>query len=62
MWAPRITPEGNSEGLAGLLRVRQGDETRQFDLKLSDGQVVLPTGPDALQVDITFAGAGTFEL
>jgi hypothetical protein len=59
VWAHRITPEGNSEGLAGLLRVRLGNETRQFDLKLSGGQVVLPTG--ACQVEITFAEAGTFE-
>lgn len=57
VWAHRITPEGNSEGLAGLLRVSQGDETRQFDLKLSNGQVVVPMVPGACQVDITFSGA-----
>jgi hypothetical protein len=59
VWAHRITPEGNSEGLAGLLRVSQGDETRQFDLKLSKGLVVLPIVPGACQVDITFSGAGS---
>jgi hypothetical protein len=53
-----LTPGGNSERLAGLLQVRQGDETGQFDLKLSGGQVVVPVVPGACEVDITFADAG----
>ena len=55
MWVHRITPEGNSEGMAGLLSVRQGNETRQFDLKLSNGQVVLPVSPGEYQVEITLS-------
>ncbi|HEX7169936.1 MAG TPA: hypothetical protein VF206_03830, partial [Rubrobacter sp.] len=62
VWAHKVTPEGNSVSLAGLLNVRQGDETRQYDLTISDGQVVLPTGPGTCQVDITFTEAGTLEL
>jgi hypothetical protein len=56
VWAHRITPGGNSEGLEGLLRVRQGHETRLFDLKLSGGQVIVPVAGDDCEVDITFAG------
>ena len=51
-----LTPGGTSEGLAGFLQVRQGDEARQFDLKLYGGQVVLPMVGEACNVDITFAG------
>ncbi|HEU4341962.1 MAG TPA: hypothetical protein VFU31_10360 [Candidatus Binatia bacterium] len=42
VWAHRVTHEGGSEGLAGLLEVDHGNETKQFDLKLSGGQVILP--------------------
>jgi hypothetical protein len=55
VWAHKVTPEGDSEGIAGLLHVRQGDETRQFDLKLSKGQVVLPVASGTCQVDIVLA-------
>jgi hypothetical protein len=55
VWAHKVTPEGDSEGIAGLLHVRQGDETRQFDLKLSKGQVMLPVAPGTCQVDIVLA-------
>jgi Tryptophan/tyrosine permease family len=55
VWAHKVTPEGDSEGIAGLLYVHQDGETRQFDLKLSKGQVVLPVAPGACQVDITLA-------
>jgi hypothetical protein len=57
VWAHKVTPEGDSEGIAGLLLVRRGDETRRFDLKLSKGQVVLPVAPGTCQVDITLAEA-----
>jgi hypothetical protein len=53
----RSRPKGDSEGIAGLLYVHQDGETRQFDLKLSKGQVVLPVAPGTCQVDITLAGA-----
>ena len=56
VWAHRITPEGNPEGLTGLLQVRQGDEIRQFNLKLYGGQVVLPMMGEGCEVNITFAG------
>jgi amino acid permease len=58
VWAHRVTPEGYSEGMAGFLQVRQDDDTRRFDLKLSKGQVVLPAAPGSFQVEITLAEAG----
>ncbi|HEY6581112.1 MAG TPA: hypothetical protein VIZ60_08255 [Rubrobacter sp.] len=38
------------------MQVRQGDDARQFDLKLYGGQVVLPMVGEACEVDITLAG------
>ncbi len=57
VWAHRVTPEGSSVSLAGLLNVRQGDETRQFDLRISDGQVVLPMSKEDCKMDIIFTEA-----
>ena len=57
VWAHKVTPEGDSEGIAGSLRVRQGEKTKEFDLKVSKGQVVLPVAPGTCQVDITLAEA-----
>jgi hypothetical protein len=57
VWGHKVTPEGDSEGITGLLHVRQGEETKRFDLKLSKGQVVLPVAPGACQIDITLAEA-----
>ena len=54
MWAHKITPEGDSEGLSALLEVRCGDETTQFDLKLSDGQALLPLTGETCRLEITF--------
>jgi hypothetical protein len=42
VWAHRITPSGDSEGMPALLEVQQGTETQQFDLQSSGGQVLLP--------------------
>jgi amino acid permease len=55
VWAHRITPERDSEGLAARLEVQLGDETRHFDLALSRGEVVLPLTEVSWRVDITFA-------
>jgi hypothetical protein len=57
VWAHKVTSEGDSEGIAGSLRVRQGDKTKEFDLKLSKGQVILPVAPGTCRVDITLAEA-----
>jgi hypothetical protein len=42
VWAHRVTPDGVSESLPALVEVRRGGEIKQFDLKLSGGQVILP--------------------
>jgi hypothetical protein len=58
VWVHRVTLEGISEGLAAELEVRCGDETRQLDLGLSGGQVVLPYTGVPAQVVITFPEEG----
>jgi len=54
VWAHTITPEGDSEGLPALLKVFCGKKKKEFDLKLSDGQVVLPLTGEACKLEITF--------
>jgi hypothetical protein len=55
VWAHRVTPDGNSEGLPALVEAHCGSETKRFDLKLTGGQVVLPFDGRACRVEITFA-------
>jgi len=55
IWAHRITPEGNSEGLSGLLQIQFGSEKKELDLKLSDGQVISPLDGSACHVTISLA-------
>jgi amino acid permease len=58
VWAHRITPAGDSRGLPALLEVHRGGEsaqarTEQFDLRSSDGQIVLPFSGEACRLRIT---------
>jgi amino acid permease len=54
VWAHQITPEGNSEGLPARLQVHCGGEKKEFDLKLSAGQVVLLLNGAACRLELTF--------
>jgi hypothetical protein len=56
VWAHRVTAEGVSEPLPVLVDVHWGDETRRFDLKLSQGQAVTRLGEAACRVRITLPG------
>lgn len=40
--AYQITPNGKYEGLPAFLEVNNGGETKQFDLSLTDGRLLLP--------------------
>ncbi|MGH9369449.1 MAG: hypothetical protein ACRD3M_17480 [Thermoanaerobaculia bacterium] len=55
VWAHRVTPSGDSEGLPRLAQVYEGDEVKRFDLQLLGGQVVLPFTGEATQVKISLA-------
>ena len=55
-WVHRITPDEDSESIAGILRVHNNGETEQFDLKLSTGQVIVPIDPGACRIEITLSG------
>ncbi len=54
VWAHKITPGWDSEGWPALLAVRNSHQKREFDLKLSGGQVVLPLVNEACRLEITF--------
>ena len=53
VWAHKVTPDGNSQGLPALVEFRYGSETKQFDLQLSGGQVVLPVAGEECRIRIT---------
>jgi hypothetical protein len=57
IWAHRVTPEGASEALEVIVEIRCGEDTRRFDLKLSDGQAVVPVSEDDCLVRMTFPEA-----
>ncbi len=57
VWAHRVTPAGESEGLPATIEVRDGDVTRRFDLGLTAGQIVLPFSGGACEVTISLSGA-----
>jgi amino acid permease len=51
----RVTPEGDSEAIGGSILTQTGGQTRRFDIKLANGQVVLPVTDAACRVDIALA-------
>jgi len=57
VWAHTISPEGLSQGLPMLLEVQGGDVTKQFDLRLSDGQVVVPLDGEGCRIKLARAEA-----
>jgi len=57
VWAHRITPEGASEALPVVVEIRCGADTRRFDLKLSNGQAVVPVSQEECVVRMTFPEA-----
>lgn len=54
VWAHKIISGGNSESLPAALEVHSGDEMKQFDLKLSGGQVILQLTGEACWLKIVF--------
>jgi hypothetical protein len=52
VWTHRITPTGDSEALPARVEIRCGGESRQFDLRQSTGQVVVPLSGAPYQVNI----------
>jgi hypothetical protein len=53
IWAHRVTPDHDSEGVPAHLEVHIGDEIRVFELELSGGQFVLPLTQPSWRVVIT---------
>jgi len=61
VWAHRITPEGASEALPVVVEIRCGEDTRRFDLKLSNGQAVVAVSQEECVVRMTFPEADSAE-
>jgi len=55
VWAHTITYEGCSESLPATLHVNSDGGKREFDLRLSDGDVILPFDGKSCLLTITFA-------
>jgi amino acid permease len=54
VWAHRITADGASEGVPALVEVQSAGETRRFDLRLGNGQAILPVTGGDCRVQINF--------
>ena len=54
VWAHRITADGGSDGVPALVEVQSAGETRHFDLRLANGQAILPMTGSECRVQITF--------
>jgi len=54
VWAHRNTYDGYSESLPGILHVDSDNEKREFDLRLFDGEVILPFNGKSCLLTITF--------
>jgi amino acid permease/predicted transcriptional regulator len=52
VWIHRVTPEGDSEAIGGSMTVQTGDDIKRFDIKLAEGQVILPVTDATCRVDI----------
>jgi hypothetical protein len=52
VWAHKVLPSGDSEGLPELLEVQDGATTKRFDLTLSSGHVLLPMGNGRLRLEL----------
>src|SRR5262249_43433190 len=61
VWAHRVTPEGASEALPALVEICCGEDTRRFDLKLSNGQAVVAVSQEGCVVRMTFPEADSAE-
>ena len=53
VWVHAVTPAGSSEGLPAELRVSLGSEEKEFNLRLSAGQVVVPLNGGSCHLTIS---------
>ncbi|MGI5834951.1 MAG: aromatic amino acid transport family protein [Chloroflexota bacterium] len=53
VWVHRVTPDGQSESIPARLEMKCGCEQREFDLKLTGGQVVHPLPESECSLEIT---------
>jgi len=55
VWAHMITTEGDSESLPGILHVNSDSGNTEFDLALSDGEVLIPFNGEPCRLTIMLA-------
>ncbi|NEU76295.1 hypothetical protein PI95_028145 [Hassallia byssoidea VB512170] len=61
VWTHKSNFTGDSKSLPALVEVESGNKNMQFDLKLSNGKVLLPLVSDACSLKFTFPGMGSGE-
>ncbi|MBW4572350.1 MAG: hypothetical protein KME31_31500 [Tolypothrix carrinoi HA7290-LM1] len=61
VWTHKSNFSGDSKSLPALVEVESGNKNMQFDLKLSNGKVLLPLVSDACSLKFTFPGMGSGE-
>ncbi|MGB0388581.1 MAG: hypothetical protein ACPGWR_27490 [Ardenticatenaceae bacterium] len=57
VWAHQITPEGDSQGLPAQLKLSFGNQTQEFDLSRSNGQLILPLPSTPVHLNLIFSPA-----
>ncbi|MGI2903284.1 hypothetical protein [Tolypothrix sp. VBCCA 56010] len=61
VWTHKSNFSGDSKSLPALVEVESGNKNMQFDLKLSNGKVLLPLVSDACSLKFTFPGVESRE-
>ena len=57
VWAHTVKPDGSSASMPANVDLEYGNNIQRFDLKISDGVIVVPFNGDACRVQISFAEA-----
>src|SRR5215467_3808712 len=57
VWAHTVKPDGSSASMPANVELEYGGNIQRFDLKISDGVIVVPFNGDACRVQISFAEA-----
>ena len=56
VWAYELNPEGVASGMPAMLEVRQKERRSEYDLLLTDGQMLLPLVDQTCDLTINFSG------
>ena len=53
VWIHRVTPEGRSDAIPAVLRIRDGDTDKAIQLDSKSSQIIVPLTSQANRLEIT---------